>query len=207
MSPPMGKPPHSDSEDAVSDKKLAAQARTGDATAFEQLFKRYHFRISLYLIRMIGNDAIGAELTQETFLKAWQSLPELQDTERFGGWLYQIATNLARDHQRRSRRISWLPWENFLTRSSSHEKSRAGPEKQVEENELLKAALAQVSLTYRACLVLYIVEDLPQKQIAEHLGIKASYVSNYVRRGLTELRSIYTRLAADQDFAERSKKE
>jgi len=50
-------------------------------------------------------------------------------------------------------------------------------------------------LTYRACLVLYIVEDLPQAQIAERLGIKATYVSNYVSRGLVELRRNYLRLA------------
>lgn len=197
MSLPTGKPQQSEPEKPVLDNELVALARIGDAHAFEQLFTRYYRQISLYLIRMIANDAIGYELTQETFLKTWQALPGLQDETRFVGWLYQIATNLARDYQRRSRVISWLPWEHYQEHSSRAGIHQIGPERAVEEGELLRAALAQVSFKYRACLILYIVEDLPQKQIAARLGIKASYVSNYIHRGLAELRSIYTRLAGE----------
>ena len=173
---------------------LVAQAKQGDARALEILFGSYYEPVSLYLMRMVGDDEVGHELAQETFLKAWQSLPGLRDETRFVGWLYRIATNLARDHQRRARLIRWLPWEQY---QQTEQMNKAGPETQVEEAELLKQALAQVSLTYRACLVLYIVEDLPQPAIAERLGIKASYVSNYVSRGLAELRRIYLRLAAE----------
>jgi len=176
---------------------LVAQAKQGDARALENLFGSYYEPISLYLTRMVGDDEVGHELAQETFLKAWQSLPGLRDETRFAGWLYRIATNLARDHQRRARLIRWLPWEQYQQREQAGQMSSTGPETQVEEAELLKQALAQVSLTYRACLVLYIVEDLPQPAIAERLGIKASYVSNYVSRGLAELRRIYLRLAAE----------
>lgn len=173
---------------------LVAQAKQGNVRALEILFGSYYEPVSLYLTRMVGDDEVGHELAQETFLKAWQSLPGLRDETRFAGWLYRIATNLARDHQRRARLIRWLPWEQY---QQTEQMSNAGPETQVEEAELLKQALAQVSLTYRACLVLYIVEDLPQPAIAERLGIKASYVSNYVSRGLAELRRIYLRLAAE----------
>jgi len=76
--------------------------------------------------------------------------------------------------------------------------SIVGPEEHIAETDLLNIALAHVSLTYRACLILYFVEDLPQVQIAERLGIKANYVSNYVSRGLAELRRIYLCLANDK---------
>lgn len=85
--------------------------------------------------------------------------------------------------------------------------SIAGPEEQVAETELLHIALAQVSLTYRACLILYFVEDLPQPQIADRLGIKASYVSNYVSRGLSELRRIYLRLANEHSVPEKRRQD
>ncbi len=178
-----------------TDQELVVRARSGDSAAFEQLFGRYHERICIYLAYMVGNDAIGQELTQETFLRAWQSLPGFRDETRFTGWLYRIATNIARDYQRRAKRIRWLPWERLSLQGRLEEVSIAGPEEQVAETELLDIAFAQVSLTYRACLVLYIVEDLPQAQIAERLGIKATYVSNYVSRGLAELRRNYLRLA------------
>lgn len=180
---------------AATDSELVRLARAGEARAFELLCLRYYDQLKLYLARMIGNDAIGYEMAQETFLKAWQALPALQQSERFVGWLYRIATNLARDYQRRSRLIRWLPWES----SPVYEMSRAGPERQVEEAELLRMALAQVPLKYRACLILYIVEDLPQAQIAARLGMKASYVSNYVSRGLAELRRFYTCLESEQE--------
>src|SRR2546421_4895043 len=160
----------------MDESELIVQARDGDPLAFERLFERYYDRICLYLAHMVGSDEVGCELAQETFLRAWQALPGFRDGTRFPGWLYRIATNIARDHQRRAKIIRWLPWEHATVRESVAKLSVAGPEERVAETELLYTALAQVSLTYRACLVLYIVEDLPQTQIAEQLGIKASYV-------------------------------
>ena len=71
----------------------------------------------------------------------------------------------------------------------------AGPEEEVEETELLKIALARVSPTYRPCLILYVIEEFSQRQIAEMLQIKESSVGKYVSRGKEELRQIYRRLA------------
>ncbi|SRR6266849_10815035 len=189
-------PPQSDR--LPTDSELVVQARAGDPLAFEKLFERYSERVCLYLTHMVGNDAVGCELAQETFLKAWQALPGFRDEARFVNWLYRIATNLAHDHQRHARLIRWLPWERIQERGSVELMSIAGPEEHVAEIDLLNIALAQVSLTYRACLILYFVEDLPQVQIAERLGIKANYVSNYVNRGLAELRRIYLCLANDK---------
>ena len=74
-----------------------------------------------------------------------------------------------------------------------------GPEEGVERAELLQLALAQVSPTYRSCLILYVIEGLPQPQIAERLNIKETCVSKYVSRGKEELRQIYGRLLRDLD--------
>ncbi len=186
-----------ESGEMPTDSELVGQARTGNGSAFDLLCQRYYQRIGLFLIRMVGDDAVGSELTQETFLKAWQALPGLRDDTRFGSWLYRIATNMARDFQRRARLVRWLPWEEYEAQEEGEPAIHAGPEQQVEEAELLKQALAQISVTYRACLILYVVEDLPQPQIAERLGIKPSSVSNYVSRGLAELRQVYLRLAAE----------
>jgi RNA polymerase sigma-70 factor (ECF subfamily) len=187
----------SDADETPPDGALVAAARAGDARAFDQLCQRYYPRIGLFLARMVGNDEVGGELTQETFLKAWQALPGLRDEARFASWLYRIAANIARDFQRRARLIRWLPLEEYQQQGATDAMSKAGPEQQVEDAELLKQALAQVSVVYRACVILYVVEDLPQPQIAERLGIKPSYVSNYVSRGLAELRQGYLRLAAE----------
>lgn len=153
--------------DLARDSELVSLTRAGNSRAFEMLYTRYCEQIKLYLVRVVGDDAIGHELAQEAFLKAWQALPGLQNDERFVGWLYRIATNIARDHQRRAGLIRWLPWEMQPLRGRQAGISLAGMEKQIEENELLRMALAQVPFKYRACLILYIVEELPQAEIAE----------------------------------------
>src|SRR5260370_22970064 len=168
----------SESDRVPTDSELVVKARAGDPLAFEVLFERYNERICLYLIHMVGNDAVGCELTQETFLKAWHALPGFREESRFVNWLYRIATNLAHDHQRHATRIHWLPWERVEENGSTETMSIAGPEEHIAETDLLNIALAHVSLTYRACLILYFVEDLPQVQIAKRLAIKATYVTN-----------------------------
>lgn len=189
-------------DSSCSDGELVMQAQAGDGAALETLFGRYNARICVYLVRMVGNDGVGCELTQETFLKAWEGLPRLRDPESFVGWLYRIATNVANDYLRRASLIRWLPWERHEELERCGGRGMAGPEKQVEEAEVLKLALQDVSPAYRACVILQIVEDLPQRQIAALLGIKENSVSKYVSRGLKELREAYARLMNEQEVQE-----
>ncbi|HEY7349493.1 MAG TPA: RNA polymerase sigma factor [Ktedonobacterales bacterium] len=173
-----------------------ARAQGGNQAAFEALYEHYNNQICRYLIRMVGNDGVGCELAQETFLKAWEALPGLREPARFASWLYRIATNCAYTYQHRAGRLHLVSWDVY--ESGGEELSVAGPEKRVEETELLKLALARVSPTYRPCLILYVVEDLPQRKIADLLKIKESSVSKYVSRGKEELRQIYHRLLREQ---------
>ncbi len=144
-------PPQSDR--LPTDSELVVQARAGDPLAFEKLFERYNERVCLYLTHMVGNDAVGCELAQETFLKAWQALPGFRDEARFVNWLYRIATNLAHDHQRHARLIRWLPWERIQERGSVELMSIAGPEEHVAEidssgsNDLIPAGGVLVDYT------------------------------------------------------------
>jgi RNA polymerase sigma-70 factor, ECF subfamily len=186
----------SGSVDCSEESNLVVRAQGGDQVAFEVLYERYNDRICRYLIRMIGNDGVGCELTQETFLKAWEALPGLRAPARFAGWLYRIATNCAYNYQHRAKNLHMVSWDIY--KGGMEKLSVAGPEEQVEETELLTLALARVSPTYRPCLILYVVEELPQRKIADLLKIKESCVSKYVSRGKEELRQIYHRLMSEQ---------
>jgi RNA polymerase sigma-70 factor, ECF subfamily len=183
---------------------LVLRARDGDQLAFEVLYERYNDRICRYLTRMTGNDGVGCELTQEVFLKAWEALLSLRDPSRFASWLYRIATNRAYNYQQHIKLVHTIPWEEYATGAETP--STAGPEQQVEETELLKMALARVSATYRPCLILYVIEELSQRQIAELLQIKETSIGKYVSRGKEELRQIYRRLAGVPDSLPRGGK-
>jgi RNA polymerase sigma-70 factor (ECF subfamily) len=187
----------SEASSSPDECSLVERAQQGDQAAFEVLYERYNDRISRYLIRMVGNDGVGCELTQETFLKAWEGLPGLRVPAKFVSWLYRIATNHVYTYQQRAKHLHLVPWDAY--RGEAKLLSIAGPEQQVEETELLKIALARVSPTYRPCLILYVVEELPQRQIAELLNIKDTSVGKYVSRGKEELRQIYLRLIREQN--------
>lgn len=178
------------------DESLVLQAQAGDQDAFEKLYRLYNNRICLYLARMIGKDEIAAELTQTTFLKAWQALSGLRQPGGFVGWLYTIATNEARNYQTKSQRLFLVSWESYD--EDSEEVSQDGGLDdhvvQQEEEELLRTALAMVSINYRTCLVLYIVEGRSQRAIAELLDINENTVCKRIARGKEELRTIYRRL-------------
>ncbi|MEO7020784.1 MAG: RNA polymerase sigma factor [Ktedonobacteraceae bacterium] len=176
--------------------ELVLRAQQGDQLAFEKLYERYNSRLSRYLVRMVGDDGVGCELTQETFLKAWQALLSLRDPTRFASWLYRIATNRAYTYQNHAKLIHTVPWDEYAEQSAML--SIAGPEKVVEETEVMKLVLARISPTYRPCFILYVIEKQSQQQIADLLGIKITSVGKYVSRGKEEFRQIYYRILNDR---------
>jgi RNA polymerase sigma-70 factor (ECF subfamily) len=199
-----GDTPSSESGNLLEERKLVIRAQEGDQLAFEVLYERYNDRICRYLNRMVGNDGIGCELTQEVFVKAWEALLGLRDPSRFASWLYRIATNRAYNYQQHAKLLHMIPWEEYALSEETY--SIAGPEEQVEETELLKLALARVSPTYRPCLILYVVDGLSQRQVAELLHIKESSIGRYVSRGKEELRQIYRHLVNESELSIRGGK-
>lgn len=176
---------------SILDEALVVLARNGDQAAFDELYRRYQDRLCRYITYLVADENIGCELTQELFLKAWAALPGIRQPSAFVGWLYTVAKNLAYNHQRREKNVHWLSWREYTKQESEH---TTGPEELIEKKELLQIALAHVPLPYRACLILYHIEDLPQKQIALYLHMNEANVSKYVARGMEKLRQIYFRL-------------
>ena len=170
------------------------QAQAGDKQAFDTLFENYNTRISTYLTHMVGNEEEGRDLAQETFLKAWQSIGSLHNESRFDTWLYRIATNTAIDYLRR-RKFHWSRWETIENEDIPASMRIAGPEEQVAETEHIRQALAKVSLKYRTCLLLQLVADFSQRQIAASLKISEKSVSVYVSRGCEQFRIAYQQLS------------
>ena len=170
-----------------SESQSVMQAQAGDREAFELLFGRYYKQIYRFLAHMMGDDSIGEELTQETFIKAWRALPSLRDASKFPNWLYTIAYHLACDCYRQSKGIH----QEFPHKEAKliRQISITGPEEQVEAQETLNRALALVlPEKSRACLILYYLERYSEQQIAEFLGIKQSSVRQYISLGLNQLK-------------------
>lgn len=174
------------SQQTVAPLEIVEQARFGDAGAFAALFHQYNAPICAYLARLVGNDEVGRDLAQETFLRVWRSLPAFTGEAQFRPWLYRIATNVARSHMRHERLVRWLPWAEHAALQQS-----AGPEESVSENECIRQALAQLAPQCRSCLLLQVVGGFSQREIAAMLAINEKSVSAYVSRGREQFRRYY----------------
>jgi RNA polymerase sigma-70 factor (ECF subfamily) len=188
----------------VLDDKLALaeavqRARARDHAAFEYLYQRYKALIWKRLTYFIGEKEVVFDLFQETFLRAWQKLPEMGQDVPFEGWLKRIAANIAIDHLRREKKLLFLP----LAEGESENQASsiffrvAGPEEQLDMRESIQQALRQMSPQNRACVLLQDLWGFSQREIAHMLNISEKSVSAYASRGREQLRQVYTRLAGE----------
>lgn len=93
----------------TDERALIEKAATGDAEAFTELVRRYQDRIFGLVMRMTSNRDTALDLTQETFLAAWQNLPGFRQESSFSTWLFQIALNKTRNQMKRAARETALP--------------------------------------------------------------------------------------------------
>jgi RNA polymerase sigma-70 factor, ECF subfamily len=150
---------------SVDDHNLVERARAGDQAAFALLFEQFHAPILNYLHRMVSDRALAEDLTQDTFIKAYNALPKTKPDLAFKAWLYRIATNTAISHLRRGKIIKWLP---FLT-------DREHPDERLDRSVTRQAdiadALEKLPKHYAAALLLRHYQGLSLAETAQALDI------------------------------------
>jgi len=165
--------------DMLSEKELVRQARSGSATALEELVRRFYPALQAYLSKILGPHEADDAL-QDVFIKMAQGLDRYQDQDRFGGWLFRIAVNRARDLLRqRASRAPVLPepvGEPLLT--------------QATDSDLLASAVQELPPQLAEPLLLTYQEDLSQAEIADILGISVAAVKMRVYRAIRQLRAL-----------------
>lgn len=158
----------------------------------EELFAVHHNEIYAYLIRMLRDPELAADLTQDAFIKAYRNYDVLEKPENARAWLYQIAHRVALDHIRRQKIVRFLPWTG-----ESHG-SAPSTERLVMDAHLsgdLQRALAKIPERQRAALLLAEIHDLTGLELAAALGV--SHVA--ARALLTRAReSLRQALAAER---------
>jgi RNA polymerase sigma-70 factor (ECF subfamily) len=167
-----------------------------EAAAFvEALFARHHAEIYAYLLRMLREPELAADLTQDAFIKAYRSYETLERPENARAWLYQIAHRVALDEIRRRKIIRFFPW------TGESPGSAPSAEHLVMETRLssdMQRALARIPERQRSALLLAELHDLTGLELAAALGV--SHVA--ARALLTRAReSLRQALAAERDEA------
>ncbi len=149
---------------ADPDEPLVRRAQRGDRWAFEQLVERHQHRLFTLAARVLGSPDDAADAVQETFLRAWLSLPKFRAGSLFSTWLFRICLNAAYD-QRSRRRPD--PAEVDTTVSDPRDPFLAR-----ELSGALQQALNGLDEPYRVAVVLYDVLGCSYSEIAELTGVR-----------------------------------
>ncbi len=167
----------------VDDSDLVRGARKGDVQKYNLLVSRWEKRVFNYLLRIVGSPDDAQDVSQEAFLKAYQSLARLDDPARFGPWLYRIAHNEAISAIRRRR-----PSEELSEAAMPFTSGRSL--EGVELSLAVETALSRLTPEQREAVVLKVYEGFKFDEIAGILGSPASTVKSRVYTGLDQLKQM-----------------
>ena len=192
------------SSQGPSDGQLVEQTIAGDRKAFDVLIRRYQRQAVAVSYRLLGNSSDSLEVTQDAFLKAFTSLSTLQKPEAFGGWLMRIVSNLSLNYRRSRKTRTAVPLSEVLGPQTGETteahgggsewmSTSADPVRGLEGKELgakLKEALAQLPEKQRQAIILFTIDELPQKEVAEQLKCSVEAVKWHVFQGRKKLREL-----------------
>lgn len=169
--------------DIEQEKIRAAQA--GDTAAFEWLVRHHEARLHGFCRRWLRCEQDARETSQDSFVRAWQALPEFEGRARFSTWLYQIALNACRDRAktRASRqRGSTVTLDDMPETPACPKPPPDTSAAWRGEIGKLERGLAMLPEKLRAALILVAMEGLSQKECAEVLGCSVRGVEGRVHR-------------------------
>jgi RNA polymerase sigma-70 factor, ECF subfamily len=178
-----------------SDQELIEQSRAGDAEAFSILVRRYQKRIFRLAVHMLHDDAEAEDVTQETFVRAYQGLDRFQGHSQPYTWLYRIAVNLslniirARKPRQPATEVSDPRVENWVAARGALVGSDPGVA--AEQRQLALAlceAIDGLSDSLRTTLIVVCIEGIRHDEAAQILGCPEGTVAWRVHEARRKLR-------------------
>jgi RNA polymerase sigma factor (sigma-70 family) len=176
-----------------SDLELVRLFKNGDESAFNQLVLRYQERIYWVARRFVSDHEAADDITQDVFVKAYESLRSFRAESSLYTWLYRIAVNIALNALRRQKVKEFFRIDELF---EAEDTGTEAPDEAVEREEdraLIEQAIARLPNKQRSVFVLRFYEEMPYEEIAKILktsvgGLKANYfhavrkIQEYVRR-------------------------
>ena len=181
------------------DQAWVERAQTGDMSAFENLVGAHRDQVFGLALRMTRSEADAAEITQDTFLSAFQHLNDFRGDAAFGSWVSRIAANHALMRLRHRKVVQATERElqepEFNERGSWEEYPASDWSKRADQQVLdaeLRGAIEEATQRlpegYREVFLLKDVEDLSYEQIAEMLGESVPAIKSRLHRARLFLR-------------------
>ena len=186
-------PPSVPSEPS-GDGELVRQTLAGDRAAFDSLIRKHQRQAMAVSYRLLSNTNDAMDVTQDAFLRAYGSLATLQNPEAFAGWLMRIVSNLSLNFRRSRKTRAVQPIEAVTEDAVAEEKSAGGsPLRALQGRELgerLQQALAQLPEKQRNAVLMFTIEQMPQKDVAAALKCSVEAVKWHVFEGRRKLKEM-----------------
>ncbi len=163
-------------QEADADVEIVRQVQAGDVAAFDRLITKYRERVYGIVYNMTSNREDAADLTQDAFIKAFQSIHRFGGQSSFFTWLYRIAVNSTLSHLRKTRLRSFFSLESIDSEEPISKEiiaaltDKTGAERDTfvrELQEKLNDAMLKLSIKHRTVVTLFEIEGLSHQEIAE----------------------------------------
>ena len=180
----------------IADRELIASSLAGREDGFEELVRRYQRPITAYVYRMTNDYDAALDVTQEIFIKVYNSLARYKTEYKFSTWLYKIARNAAIDYLRRNNHgdvqleIEMGDEETFERPLESHNPT---PEQERERSEWraeIQSVVQKLPAAYRDLILLRHSQDLSYDEIAEITNLPLGTVKNRLFRAREIMRDL-----------------
>jgi RNA polymerase sigma-70 factor (ECF subfamily) len=180
--------PAIDPDNSTDDSEVMLRLAAGDDGALDLLMERWKSPLFSFLIRMVNDSTVAADLAQETFVRLYLARERYRPSGKFSTYLFTIASNLARNHFRfvgRHPTVSLDDAPEFPAAGGRDaSQTAAGKER---EQEIL-AAIAALPEDQREAITLSLLDDFPIAEIATIMGCNDKAVENKLYRGRQRLR-------------------
>ncbi|MCC2631283.1 MAG: polymerase sigma factor SigW, polymerase sigma-70 factor, subfamily [Candidatus Paceibacter sp.] len=178
-----------------SDEHLAMLVQQGDKEKFGVLMERYEKKLFRYGRKFLSNKDNIEDVVQEVFIKTYQSIKSFDTSQRFSPWIYRIAHNTFINEIRRHSRtpISFFDFDTLVAHPIYDDPGLAEAE-QKEMQKMLEKGLDKLQPQYREILILFYLEELSYKEIADILRIPVGTVGIRLKRAKEKLVKVYESL-------------
>lgn len=182
---------------ADADWEVVKRVQTGDVAAFDALILKYRERIYSVVYHLTSNREDAADLAQDSFIKAFQSINRFKGQSSFFTWLYRIAVNTTYTHLRKSRLRSFFSLDDVREGSEGIDwmkelsvESGIGKTAYIKElQERLNEAFQKLSIKHRTVVTLFEIEGFSHSEIAEIAGCSEGTVRSRLHYAKQQLQA------------------
>ncbi len=173
-----------------SEAGLIARAKNGDRQAFGELVAKYSKAVYYLAYRFVRDHDTADEMTQESFVKAYQAIGTFIEGKSFKSWIFAIAANLSKNYIKRSKRQSSLD-DTIPDDVLEDKKVASNPHETVVAKDLgnkISQAVETLPEEYKSVFILRTYEDMSYDEIADTLNIEVGTVMSRLFRARARLK-------------------